>query len=310
MSKSALLSLIKELTAEIPVEELGKVVNSKLIEQSNSLRSNLNKTVHVLLINDELIDKLAPRAREKLEALPFAKGSAVRAILSRYRSFRKHKKGRIIKRTLTSTAEEGYPLVFDSFESVRRFLSGLGLQGRAAELYSYVQENPTIKNKLQELAGTDEIFTNSNSLISFLAELNPAVKDSRYKGNTEAASLYRDLYDKDLGFDVGHNIPVAYKQVQLVATNKTLLNKLIDRYTTELGIRGKLTSKDITQITNSVYKVAIPTAKGVAAEYSFVIEKSELDKQGKAAITVFIEGSKANQEAESEVRILNSFTFL
>lgn len=314
MSKAALTKFLDEVLASIPVTELGKVANANERNNTESFRKNLNKTVHILIINDYFIKSLAPRAEEILKSMPSAMGkdgnaSAIRAILSEYRSMRGNKRGRVRKKQFSSTGEAGYVLTFPSFDAVRSFLSRLGLKGRSSEIYGFVHSNQDIKSRLTKLLGV-ESFSNENDLISALSRLSPLknkAPNSEFYNNKEAEELYRVIYDEDLGFDVGHNIPVAYKQVDLFASNKQALKTVVDRFLISLGSSTKLTSSSINTIVKEVQAVALQMAKKTAIENNFVVEKTELDNSGKGHVTVFIESSKANQETESESRIVNEF---
>ena len=313
MSKQALSKYLDEVLAKVPVEELGKIANKREISNTSSFRGNLNKTVHILLINDYFIKSLAPRAEDLLKTLPSAVGpdgntSAVRAILTEYRSMRGNKRGRV-RKTKVGGGEPGYVLTFASFDAVRSFLSRLGLKGRSSEILNFVKTNADIRARLEKLIGK-ESFATENALVSALSNLRPdnnkSTKDPFYN-NKEAAELYRTIYDSDLGFDVGHNIPVAYKQVELFASNKALLKSVVEKFTAAMGGSAKLTSSSINAVVKEVQQAALLAAKNTTMENNFVVLKEELDKRGHGAVTVFIESSKANQDSESEARITNQF---
>ena len=314
MSKLALSKYLDEVLASIPVAELGRLATSKERTNTESFRRNLNKTIHILIINEYFIKALAPRAEEILKSLPSAIGrdgnaSAVRAVLAEYRALRGNKRGKVRKKQVELGGEPGYILTFPSFDAVRAFLNRLGLSGRSSEILNFVKTNPDIKARLAALLGT-EIFTNESTLVSAISQLNPAnnkSKTSPFYNNKEAADIYRIIYDQDLGFDVGHNIPVAYKQVELFASNKAALKLVVERFTTAISGNTKLTSSGINSVVREVQQAALTLAKKTAIENKFVVEKSELNAKGRAGVTVFIESSKANQETESEARIINEF---
>lgn len=314
MSKLALSKYLDEVLASIPVAELGRLATSKERTNTESFRRNLNKTIHILIINEYFIKALAPRAEEILKSLPSAIGrdgnaSAVRAVLAEYRALRGNKRGKVRKKQVELGGEPGYILTFPSFDAVRAFLNRLGLRGRSSEILNFVKTNPDIKARLAALLGT-EIFTNESTLVSAISQLNPAnnkSKTSPFYNNKEAADIYRIIYDQDLGFDVGHNIPVAYKQVELFASNKAALKLVVERFTTAISGNTKLTSSGINSVVREVQQAALTLAKKTAIENKFVVEKSELNAKGRAGVTVFIESSKANQETESEARIINEF---
>lgn len=313
MSKSALTKFLDEVLASIPVAELGKVASASERTNTQSFRKNLNKTVHVLIINEYFIKSLAPRAEEILKALPSAldnngNASAIRAVLTEYRNMRGNKRGRVRKKDFGGD-EAGYVLTFASFDAVRTFLARLGLKGRSSEILNFVQTNSDIKQRLTQLLGNN-ILESENTLTSAIARLSPQKNKkagSEFYNNKEAFNLYRIIYDEDLGFDVGHNIPVAYKQVDLFASNKQALKTVVERFTSAVGGSAKLTSSGINSVVKEVQAVAIQMAKKTAIENNFVIEKTEIDSVGKGHVTVFIESSKANQETESEARIVNQF---
>lgn len=300
MSKIALSNALEDIVKNIPIRELGRVAQKVNLTSTDNFRKNLNKTVHILLINDELIDKLAPEARSILEQLPGSNGSAIKGILTQYRASRKHKTGRIYKKTLTSTSEKGYPLIFDSFDSARNFINKLGLIGRSGAIYNYINNNSDLKNKLLSFLNNDStIFDSPNNLTSALALL----KD----GNNEEKLFYRTIYDLDLGFDIGHNLPVAYKAVELIASNRLLLEELVNN--TIGSMRNvRLSQKDLASLVTRVQKSAIINAQKTLVKFNFTVEKSEFDKSKRSgAVTVFIESSKNNQDSESEARITNEF---
>lgn len=313
MSKSALTQYLNQILAEVPVSELGKLASASERTNTASFRKNLNKTIHVLIINEYFIKSLAPRAEEILKSLPSAIGkdgnaSAIKAILTEYRRMRGNKRGRVRKKNFDGISEPGYVLTFPSFDAVRSFLSNLGLKGRSSELLEFSKTNLDIKNRLETLLGKG-IFIDENTFISSLARLSPEknkTSSDEFYNNTEAFDLYRTIYDEDLGFDVGHNIPVAYKQVEILATNKEYLNSVVTKFTQSIGNK-LLTSREINSIVKEVQKSAVSMAKDTAVEYNFVINKSELDSKHSGSVSVFIESSKANQETESEARIINQF---
>lgn len=313
MSKSALTQYLNQILAEVPVSELGKVASASERTNTASFRKNLNKTIHILIVNEYFIKSLAPRAEEILKSLPSAIGkdgnaSAIKAILTEYRRMRGNKRGRVRKKDFDGISEPGYVLTFPSFDAVRSFLSNLGLKGRSSELLEFSKSNNDVRAKLETLLGKD-IFTDENTFISSLARLSPEknkTSSDEFYNNKEAFDLYRIIYDEDLGFDVGHNIPVAYKQVEILATNKEYLNSVVTKFTQSIGNK-LLTSREINSIVKEVQKSAVSMAKDTAVEYNFVINKSELDAKHSGSVSVFIESSKANQETESEARIINQF---
>jgi hypothetical protein len=203
MSKKALGELLDEITAAIPINELGnKVVGSKERTTTSDLRTNLNKTVHVLVISEELLKSLAPQSIDKLATKD---KSAVYAILAAYRKTRKHRSGRVPHRTISSTGEKGHILTFDSFDQVRSFISSINLLDRDTSILNYVKDNNSIKEEFIRLSGVGEaIFSQPKEFKTILSILK--------NGGKEAQALHAKLYSKelDLGFDVGHNIPVAY----------------------------------------------------------------------------------------------------
>lgn len=319
MSKRALSDLLNSVLSSIPIEELGKVASDKEKVQTPLFRKNLNKTIHLLIINDYFIKALAPRAEEVLKSLPQAKNgpndpnpSAIRAVLSEYRNLRGNKRGRVRKTALDNNSE-GYVLTFPSYEAVRSFLSKLGLKGRSSEVYNFVTNNQDIKRRLADLLGTYEVFDNETSLVKALSSISPAnnkkSKDPFYQ-NKEAEELYRIVYDEDLGFDVGHNIPVAYKQVEILANNKAHLKNVVDKFLRHLDTRKIVSSAAIDSIVRDVQKQALVNAKKTSIENNFIINKSSLDFKGSGRVEVFIESSKFNQDSESEARILNEFKLL
>jgi hypothetical protein len=310
MSSKALRGLMNDVLSGVSPNKLGKVLEKDKVLAS-TFRGNLNKTVHVLIINDYFINTLAPRAVDQLKSSPYYKDNqtTIQTILSAYRASRRSQSGRVPKRT--TSYGEGYVLTFPSFASVRRFLDSLGLSGRPTELYNYIKSNPLLQAKLEKLFQNREFLSSPSTLLEALGTLRPEQNKSPsdpFYNNTLAQEVYREVYDLDLGFDVGHNIPVAYKQVQVLANSPQLLRKLVFEFTKKLGLSRKLTTQGIDAILEGVKQKAIEEAKLVSLNNNFVVEKTELDKAtGKASVTVFIESAKANQGSESENRILDAF---
>lgn len=310
MSTKALQNLMNDVLSGIQADKLGKVIEADK-SLAPTFRGNLNKTVHVLIINDYFIDTLAPRAVEQLKKSPYYKDNqtAIQTILSAYRSSRRSKSGRVPKRQ-TSTGE-GYVLTFPSFASVRRFLDSLGLSGRPTEVYNYVKTDAALRSKLDSLfPGVDPLKSPQHLLysLSLLRPENNRKPSDEFYNNRLAQEVYREIYDLDLGFDVGHNIPVAYKQVQVLANSPQKLRQVVLEFVRKLGVSRKLSSQGIDSILEAVKQRALSEAQKVSLDNNFIVEKSELGKTtGKAAITVFIESAKANQGSESENRILDSF---
>ena len=310
MSTKALQNLMNGVLSSIPADKLGRTLDSEKT-LAPTFRENLNKIVHVLIINDYFIDTLAPRAVEQLKNSPHYRDNqtAIQTILSAYRASRRSKTGRVPKRP--TTTGEGYVLTFPSFASVRRFLDSLGLKGRPTEIYNYVSSNIALRSKLGTLFPDIDVLKSSQYLLFSLSLLRPDSNKNPsdpFYNNQLAQDVYREIYDLDLGFDVGHNIPVAYKQVQILANSPKKLRQVVLEFVKKLGVSRKLSSQGIDSILEGVKQRALAEAQKISLDNNFIVEKSELNKTtGRAAITVFIESAKANQGSESENRILDSF---
>jgi hypothetical protein len=308
MSEKALKDLIDRSLSKVNLKDLGfpmvgKVGTSTI---SGADRAGFNKVVHALYINDKLLATLAP---ESLNILTQGTDkTAIQIILGRYRSFR-NKPGKVRQAVIDkTTGEKAYRLLFDNFDTVRRFLSSLGLDGRPTFILNWFKQNTDgdltlLTNLLKEVGYTPDL-TSGASIMSSLAHLNPENKKAALYGNDVAAKLYRKIYDTIDGFDVGHNTPIAYETVELIAGNRDILDTVVKDFYKVAGIKSGY-SRSLGDIAKYVKTTVEKEIEKILDDHSFVAIKDIRKKS--STISVVIESSKANQEGASEDRILKAF---
>lgn len=264
-------------------------------------RAKLDRVVHVLYLNDSLLQNLAP---ESIKILTEGTDkTAIQVVLSRYRSLRSKRVSRLVSYSVGG--EKTYKLVFDSFSSVRRFMDSLGLYGRPSAIFTRVTSDISLREKIALLVSkegidTSSIFSSASNLASALSGLNKS-------SSQESKELYRFLYDTTPGFDVGHNIPVAYEKVHVLASDKELLKELVTKAYSNLGLKSSYSKKLNTIIKET--SSSIEVVKKQAFDLNFIASKELFDSKthNNGVIQVLIEDTASNQGSESEIQLLNTF---